>query len=239
VRIYRLQVRIIQLAILLTVIVMVLGYVNFWPGGTEEQLPAGNISDNVDNNSNGDAVSDGNKNPVKSKIVCLGDSYTIGYPGEINDSWPQVAANILKIDILNAGKVYQNTNDLLTRFDQDVLAKDPAKVVIFAGVGDALQEKTLEEYKSNVTAMVEKALTNNIKPILALPIPYPNTETLYSQYIEWETAYATEKKLTTLNFKEVLFDSDGKILRKYSDDGKYPNKDGYRAMGEYAAKVLQ
>jgi hypothetical protein len=29
------------------------------------------------------------------------------------------------------------------------------------------------------------------------------------------------------------------MLRKYSDNGKYPNKDGYRAMGQYAAQILQ
>jgi hypothetical protein len=30
-----------------------------------------------------------------------------------------------------------------------------------------------------------------------------------------------------------------KILKKYSNDGKYPNKDGYQAMAEYAAGVLK
>ncbi len=253
-RIYRLQIRIIQLSVLLTMIVLVFGLVNVWQGNSPAQPVGG--SNTVENGNsgnpnqtggtgnenptgNGDAVIEGDGKPVNTKIVCLGDSFTSGYPGEAKDSWPERLAGILKIEVINAGKVYQNTADLLERFDQDVVAKEPGRVVIFAGVGDALRDKTLDEYQKNIKALVEKAEANHIKPILALPIPFPGTDKLYQEYREWEITFAQEKNITTLDFKEVLFDADGKILRKYSDDGKYPNKDGYKAMGDYVARVLQ
>lgn len=247
-RIYRLQIRIIQLSVLLTLIVMVFGLVSIWQG-TSDAEPAGgdntvqqgdqNSGDPETDGGNGDSNDQTNDQLANTKIVCIGDSYTYGYPGEPKDSWPDKLAGILKIEVVNAGKVYQNTADLLGRFDQDVVAKEPGRVVIFAGVGDALREKTLEEYQKNLKAMVEKAEANHIKPILALPIPYPGTDKLYKQYLDWETTFAQEKNITILDFKDVLCDADGKILNKYSNDGKYPNKDGYQAMAEYAAGVLQ
>ncbi|NLI93408.1 MAG: GDSL family lipase [Peptococcaceae bacterium] len=250
-RIYRLQIRIIQLSVLITIIIMIFGLVNIWQGSAKGQpvngnntAQSGNSSDNAGKvNSNtpqtNAAAPVDNSKPANTKIVCLGDSFTYGYPGQPKDSWPDRLAGVLKIEVVNGGKVYQNSGDLLERFDQDVIAKKPGRVVIFAGVGDALREKKLDEYQKNIKSMVEKAQANQIKPILALPVPYPGTDKLCKEYRDWEQAYAREKNLVTLDFKGVLYDADGKMLKKYSDDGKYPNKNGYQAMGDYAATVLK
>lgn len=252
-RTYRLQIRIIQLSIVMAVIVIAMGYFDILGIG-QIGLPSG---DNVTIQNNGDSTSDGSGTgnttgdsgsgtesngsgaTVNSKIVCLGDSFTYGYPGEPTNSWPQRVADVLKIDVVNAGKTYQNASDLLERFDQDVTAQKPGTVVIFAGVGDALRGTSLENYQNSIKELVEKAKTNNMTPVLALPIPFQGTDELYKQYREWETTYAQENKITVLDFKGVLFDSEDNILSNYSDDGKYPNKDGYQAMGDYAATVLK
>lgn len=249
-RTYRLQMRVIQLSVLMAMIVMVFGFVNVWNGGAQTQptnadttaqnggnstTPVNSGTDPDDSDSH--AVIDGT--PANTKIVCLGDSFTYGHPGEPANSWPERIGKVLKVEVVNAGKTYQNAANLLERFDQDVTAAKPGTVVIFAGVGDALRGTAPEEYQNHLKAMIEKAKANQIKPVLALPIPFPGTDELYKQYRDWEVAYAKEKDITVLDFKGVLFDSEDKILRKYSDDGKYPNKDGYQAMGDYAATVLQ
>lgn len=244
VRMYRTQIRTIQLAVLLTLIVLVFGVVQVW-GGVEGQPAGGNPAQNPGGaGGNPAGTPGGDQTPVEppvvnTKIVCLGDSFTYGYPGEMKDSWPQRLGTVLKVEVVNSGKVYQNASDLLQRFDQDVLAKEPGRLIIFAGVGDAIRGITLEEYQKNVQAIVEKAEANHIKPIFALPVPYPGTDKLHKEYREWQTAYAKEKNIMVLDFKEVLFDSDGKIIKEYTADGKYPNKNGYLAMGDYAARVLQ
>lgn len=247
-RIYRLQIRIIQLAVLLSVIIMAYGMVSIWRGNTEGQPVTG---DNIVQNDSGDqtpgtsqddANGDSgleNGETINKKIVFLGDSYTFGYPGAQKDSWPARVAEVLNIEAVNAGVVHQNAADLLARFEQDVAAKDPGRVVIFAGVGDAIRATPLDEYQASLKALVAKAEANQIKPVLALPIPFPGTEQLYKQYREWEIAYAQEKNILVLDFKDTLFGSENKMLRKYSDDGEYPNKNGYQAMGDYAATILQ
>jgi len=245
-RIYRFQIRIIQISVVLTAIILAVAMVNVWQSGLETKPVANNPTQTTPNNGNTEVEDPTAANPepaeeplTNTRIVCLGDSFTVGYPGKVEDSWPAYVAQTLEIEVINAGKTYQNSEDLLARFDADVIAKDPGRVVIFAGVGDALRGKPLEEFQKNVIAMIEKAQANHIKPILALTLPFPGTDELYKAYREWEEAYAAENKITVLDFKTVLFDSDNKILDRYSDDGKYPNKDGYKAMGEYASMILK
>ena len=234
-RTYRLEIRVLQIAVLVTMVVMVFGMVNIWRGASE--IPP--IDDIVQDGTTPGVDEPADETPVNTKIVCLGDSFTYGYPGEPKDSWPQRVADVLQIEVINAGKVHQNASDLLQRFEQDVVLNDPGRVIIFAGVGDALREITLEEYQNNIMALVEKAESKHIKPILALPVPFPGTKSLNEAYREWELAYAKEKNIEILDFQVVLFDSEGKIITKYSSDGRYPNKAGYQAIGDYVARVLQ
>ena len=234
-RIYRLEIRILQIAVLLTAIVLIFGTISAWRAAPEVP-PISSPGEHGNLPKNPEPV---DQTPVNTKLVCLGDSFTIGYPGDAKDSWPQRVGNELQIEVINAGKVHQNASDLLARFDQDVILNEPGRVIIFAGVGDAIRDITLEEYQSNIMAMVEKAEANHIKPILALPISFPGTAALNQSYREWQITYAQQKNIKLLDFQEVLFNSDGKMHPNYSSGGSYPNKEGYKAMGDYAARVLK
>jgi acyl-CoA thioesterase-1 len=235
VRIYKFQIRIIQLAVILTILVMVGGYFDIGLGKIGKEPSEKNSAGTPP------AASEQNQTetPKNTKIVCLGDSYTIGWPGDEKDSWPEVMKEILQVEVVNAGKASQNAGDLLRRFEEDVLKEEPGRVIIFAGIGDALRGTPLNEYQENLISMVEKAEANGIEPILILPLPYPGTEDLYQAYLEWEKAYAQEKNITVLDFKELLFSGGEQMSEKYSDDGKYPNKEGYKAMGEYMAEKVK
>lgn len=244
-RTYRLEIRMLQIAVVMTIIVMLFGVVSAWRGTTDNppvDTPGqvGELPSDPGQEPGEDPGQDpADQTPANTKLVCLGDSFTVGYPGDSKDSWPQHVADILQVEVINAGKVHQNASDLLQRFDQDVVLNEPGRVVIFAGIGDALRGIPLEDYQTNVKALVEKARANHIEPILALPIPFPGTKELNEAYREWEIAYAQENNIKVLDFKEVLFNSEGNMKAEYSSDGRYPNKAGYKAMGEYAARVLQ
>jgi len=244
VRTYRFEIRLIQFSVLLAVVVLILGLFAVISGSneTEQSLEGANngtgtVSQPV---SEGDTTtSNSSSDSVNPKIVCLGDSFTSGYPGELQDSWPSKLGELLKVEVVNAGKAYQNADDLLERFDEDVVAEKPGKVIILSGIGDALREISLEEYQTNFKALVEKSQANNIVPVIALPLLFPGQEELINTYRQWEIQYGKEKGLVVLDFDEAIFDEQSVIKKEYSDDGKYPNKDGYAAMGDYAARVLK
>lgn len=228
-RTYRLQIRLIQVAVGLALIVLIAGFTGFWGEGAK-------VSD-VPAKSNQSETDPTLSNP---KIVALGDSFTLGYPLDPEkDSWTTTLAEVLKVTVVNKGKTMQNAKNLLDRFDTDVVAEKPGRVIIFAGIGDALQEVPLTEIQKNIKAIVEKAKANHITPILALPIGYPGVRDSIEEIREWELGYAQEEEILILDFSNPLFDSEGKYKDGLTIDGKYPNAKGYKAMGNYAAQVLK
>lgn len=228
-RTYRLEIRLIQVAAGLAFIVLIAGFFGLWGQGGKE--PVG---------TTGAVVT----NPVQilsnTKIVALGDSFTLGYPLDAKRSWTQRLADVLQITVVNKGKGMQTSKDLLSRFDSDVVAEKPGRVIIFAGIGDAIQDVPLKDVQTNIEAIVEKAKSNHIIPILALPIGYPGAQEAIKATREWELTYAKKGNILTLDFSTVLFDADGKYLSGLATEGgKYPNAKGYVTMGDYAARVLK
>lgn len=227
-RTYRLEIRLIQVAVVLALIVLIAGFAGFWgQGGKVSVTPA---------NSNPTATDPALSN---SKIVALGDSFTLGYPLDPEYSWTTRVAEVLQVPVVNKGKSRQTAKDLLDRFDADVVSEKPGRVIIFAGIGDALQDVPLEEVQTNIEAIVEKAKANHIIPILALPIEYPGVREAIKEIREWESGYAQQEEILTLDFSIPLYDTEGKYLSGLTIDEKYPNAKGYAAMGDYAAKVLK
>lgn len=228
-RTYRVEIRLIQVAVLLALIVMTAGFFGLW-GQVGSLKTEANSSGTSANSS---------QTLGNTKIVALGDSFTSGYPLDVEHSWTQRLQNDLQVTVVNKGKSRQTAKDLLSRFESDVVAEKPGRVIIFAGIGDGIQAVPLKEVQDNIKAMVEKAKANHITPILALPIGYPGAQQNIKDTRTWELSYTKQENILTLDFSYVLFDADGKYLSGLSDDGKYPNAKGYEAMGDYAARVLK
>lgn len=229
-RTFRLEIRLIQAAAGLAFIVLIAGFFGLWGQGGKE--PVGGTT------SQGTVVKP-DQILSNSKIVALGDSFTLGYPLDAAHSWTKRTADVLQVPVINKGKVRQTAKDLLSRFDADVVTENPGRVIIFAGIGDAIQGVALKEVQTNIEGMVEKAKSNHIIPILALPIGYPGAQQNIKDTREWELSFAKKENILTLDFATVLFDADGKYLSGLSTDGKYPNAKGYVTMGDYAAQVLK
>ncbi|HZK55935.1 MAG TPA: GDSL-type esterase/lipase family protein [Desulfosporosinus sp.] len=228
-RTYRLEIRLIQAAIGLAFIVLIAGFFGLW--GQNGQVPE---------ETTGPVVTTPAPPVSNTKIVALGDSFTLGYPLDAAHSWTQRMADVLKVEVINKGKVNQTSKDLLARFDADVVAEKPAQVIIFAGMGDGIEGVNRDEVQTNIKAMVEKAKANEIIPILALPIPYPGAQQNIQDIRETELSYAKKENIKILDFTSVLFDANNKYLSGLSStDGQYPNDKGYATMGDYAAETLK
>lgn len=233
-RTYRSEIRLIQVAVGLALFVLIAGFFGLWgQSGKDLSNKAGVGTPSQETGLNAAQT------PSNAKLVALGDSFTFGYPLGQDHSWTQRLADVLQVPVVNKGKVQQNSKDLLDRFDQDVVTEKPGRVIIFAGTGDAIQGVSLKDFQSNLEGMAEKAKSNHIIPVLALPVWYPGVQQGIKEIREWELSYAQKENILTLDFSTVLFDAQGKYLSGLSSNGKYPNAKGYETMGDYAARVLK
>lgn len=107
------------------------------------------------------------------KLAFLGDSITQGGKskpgGYVNLVSHALATNDVKIEVIGAGISGHKSNQMLARLDNDVLSKKPQWMTLSCGVNDVwhgAKGVTLEDYKKNITAIVEKAQAANVKVIL-------------------------------------------------------------------------
>jgi lysophospholipase L1-like esterase len=111
------------------------------------------------------------------KIAFLGDSITAG--GTKKNGYVTLVMAALNQEDLNlthvaAGKSGHRSNDMLGRLDNDVISKKPQWMILSCGVNDVwhfklrLGKRTftgvpLEDYKKNITAIIEKTQAADIK----------------------------------------------------------------------------
>lgn len=142
------------------------------------------------------------------KIVAIGDSITGqgGYMRDIDAVLTQQYPDLKIQRVLNRGISGQKSEDLVERFNKDVIKQKPAFVTISIGINDVWHrlkkphdEKVLVAYKANVGQMVDAAQKAGIKVILLTPTLYqedPNSEgnKRLVMYVEAEKQIAAEKK---------------------------------------------
>jgi len=146
--------------------------------------------------------------PVKAgdKIAFLGDSITQqgngGPGGYVQLVGSGLAANGVKVEIIGAGISGHKSNQMLERLDRDVLSKKPQWMTLSCGVNDVwhgAKGVPLEDYKKNITAIVDQAQAAGVKVvILTSTMIRENPETAENQklaaYNDFLRALAAEKK---------------------------------------------
>ena len=135
--------------------------------------------------------------PVKSgeKIAVLGDSITQqgngGPGGYVQLVGSGLAANGVKVEIIGAGISGHKSNQMLERLDRDVLSKKPQWMTLSCGVNDVWHGANgvpLEDYKKNITAIVDQAQAAGVKVMI-----------LTSTMIREDQATAENQKLVPYN----------------------------------------
>jgi lysophospholipase L1-like esterase len=129
-----------------------------------------------------------------------------GYLRDIDAVFAEQYPQLKLPKVINKGIGGQKAENLIGRFDRDVIALKPAYVTISIGINDVWHRlktphdpKVLETYKKNVTAMVDKAQAAGIKVILLAPTVIqedPNAEgnRRLVAYVDAEREIAAEKK---------------------------------------------
>ncbi|MDR3288422.1 MAG: GDSL-type esterase/lipase family protein, partial [Peptococcaceae bacterium] len=136
------------------------------------------------------------------KIVALGDSITEGFPYSVRDSWVHYAAGRLEIEILNRGICGNLTEEMLYRFDGDVLAETPTQVILLGGSNDAALRLPLAAVSENFEAMAALSAEHGVVPIIGLPILSldEEIERWLGSYRDWLREFAAREKFLQIDF---------------------------------------
>jgi len=104
------------------------------------------------------------------KIVFLGDSITAigadspaGYARQVIRG---LEANGIKASMVGAGVGGNKSDQMLARMDTDVVAQHPDWMTLSCGVNDVWFDLPLDQYRQNITKIVEKAQAENIKVVI-------------------------------------------------------------------------
>ncbi|MFM2170795.1 MAG: hypothetical protein RI957_1024 [Verrucomicrobiota bacterium] len=150
------------------------------------------------------------------KVAFLGDSITQqgkGSPtGYVNLVADGLAQHGVKIEVIGAGISGHKSNQMLERLERDVLSKQPQWMTLSCGVNDVwhgARGVPLDEYKKNITSIVEKAQAAGVKVILLTSTMIgedqanPNNQKLIP-YNEFLKSLAKEKKCLLADLNERM-----------------------------------
>ncbi|GHA27794.1 acylneuraminate cytidylyltransferase [Salinimicrobium marinum] len=143
----------------------------------------------------------------------------------------------------------QTTPQMLIRFTPDVIDLNPKAVVILAGTNDIAGNtgsSTVKMITDNIEAMVQLAVANDIKVILASVLPvykYPWREQIdpvekITEVNQWLENYAHENGYVYLDFYSAMVDDKKGLKDAYGEDGVHPVKEGYLVMEPLAKAAI-
>jgi lysophospholipase L1-like esterase len=162
------------------------------------------------------------------KVAFLGDSITqqgksspTGYVNLVSDG---LAQHGVAIEVIGAGISGHKSNQMLERLERDVLSKKPQWMTLSCGVNDVwhgARGVALDEYKKNITSIVEKAQAAGIKVILLTSTMIgedqanPNNQKLVP-YNEFLKHLAKEKKCLLADLNQRMQEA----VKKANTPGK-------------------
>ena len=168
------------------------------------------------------------------ELLFLGDSITEG--------WTQFRPQFFHNNpFVGRGIGGQTTPQMLLRFRQDVIALQPKKVILLAGIND-IAENTgpirLDQIMDNIKSMTEIATANGIEMILCSVLPtnsFPwRPEIVPTQKVidlnQKIQAYAKEQGLIYVDYYTPMVDSQGGLKAHLGYDTVHPNAAGYQLM---------
>lgn len=179
------------------------------------------------------------------KVVLMGNSIT--------DNWASMdTAFFIRNGFIGRGISGQVSAQMKERFNDDVVALAPEKVVLLCGTNDiAENDGAYNEDKTfgNIVAMVEAAKNNGITPYLSTVLPvyvYPWNRAItdvpqkIASLNRKIRKYAEDNGITIVDYYSKMVAEDGfSLCEKYCFDGVHPNLTGYFVMEKILLDALK
>jgi len=179
-----------------------------------------------------------------------GEHRVVFYGNSITDAWAR------HFDAMFPGKPYvgrgisgQTTPQMLVRFRQDVIALEPAVVVILAGTNDIAGNtgpSTQAMIADNLMSMVELGRSHGIRVVLSSVLPaydYPwrpgrEPASKIVALNRWMREYAAAHDVVYLDYHSAMADARQGLRKELSEDGVHPNEAGYRVMAPLVEEAI-
>ncbi len=161
-------------------------------------------------------------------IVCFGDSITAGVGADGAPTYPDLLAQRLDADVVNAGYPGATAADLLARLPE-ALAHDPWLVIVEAGGNDMLRRVPVAETEAAVRGLVQGVLAAGAVPMLVeIRAPFGGLGDLFVRLGDEYDVPVVEDVLP-----EILLD------RRLKSDEIHPNAAGYERLAAAVADQVE
>ncbi len=169
---------------------------------------------------------------IKVKGVFMGDSITQGW-------WETSPEFFTENSFIGRGINGQTTQQMLSRFQSDVVNHKPKFVVILAGTNDLARNNGViskEHIVENIKSMCQIATANGIKPVVCSILPaysyywYKELGVVAEDIVEINAMIkecAKEQKVLYVDLHSKLKDERNGLPANITKDGVHLNKDGY------------
>jgi lysophospholipase L1-like esterase len=195
--------------------------------------------------------------PTRVRIVAMGDSTTAGTPAfkspresppnGSGDETSQYAYWLMKAhpdwEVVNQGINAQRSDVIAARFEDDVIAKKPAVVVIIAGVNDVYQGRPAQHVKDQLASMYKRAHAAGIRVVAGTIIPYniatDDQNARMHEINDWIRSLArADPGVVYVDTRAAVASPGNPDKLASSPDGLHPDAAGYRKMAEAIAPAI-
>jgi lysophospholipase L1-like esterase len=189
-------------------------------------------------------------NQSLTRIVAIGDSTTAGTPGwkspleappdGAGDETSQYAYWLTKAhpdwEVLNRGVNGERSDEILARFERDVIQAQPAIAVIIAGVNDVYQGRPAAHVIDQLRWMYARARDAGIVVVGGTIIPYdtatPDQNGRMREVNDWIRAQAAAGAIALADTRAAAAAADDADRLFDSPDQLHPSPVGYRRMAD-------
>lgn len=178
---------------------------------------------------------------VRPRVVALGDSLTAGLGIGPDVAFPAVLQKRLNdagmaYEVVNAGVSGDTSAGALRRLDW-ALDGDVRILIVALGGNDALRGLPVEELRSNLSSIIERAQAHKIQVLLAGMEAPPNYGPIYAQ--SFRGVFPDLARRYKVAFLPFLLQGVAGIARLNQPDGIHPTVEGARMVADNVWAVLQ
>ena len=193
-----------------------------------------------------------------TRIVALGDSTTAGTPGwkspleappaGTGDETSQYAYWLMQAHpewtVFNRGVNGERSDEIRGRFERDVVAANPAVVVIIAGVNDVYQGRPAADVIAQLRLRYARAAEAGIRVVAGTIIPYntatPDQNARMREINDWIRQHAdTVSGVAFVDTRAAAAAADNPDRLFESPDQLHPTAAVYRRMADAIRAVLE